>query len=62
MIQRGFYLTIGYSYKAIGYRGDNVKIAVVVNDLDLSKAGGVGSFVYELCKAFLKANQRLMLI
>lgn len=62
MIQRGFYLTIGYSYKAIGYRGDNVKIAVVVNDLELSKAGGVGSFVYELCKAFLKANQRLMLI
>lgn len=50
MIQRGFYLTIGYSYKAIGYRGDNVKIAVVVNDLELSKAGGVGSFVYELCK------------
>ena len=50
MIQRGFYLTIGYSYKAI------------VNDLELSKAGGVGSFVYELCKAFLKANQRLMLI
>ena len=58
MIQRDFYLTIGYSYKTIRYRGDNVKIAVVVNDLELSKAGGVGSFVYELCKAFLKANQR----
>lgn len=39
-----------------------MKIAVVVNDLELSKAGGVGSFVYELCKAFLEANQRLMLI
>lgn len=62
MIQKDFYLTNGYSYKAFRYRGDNVKIAIVVNDLELSKAGGVGSFVYELCKAFLKANQRLMLI
>ena len=39
-----------------------MKIAVVVNDIELSKAGGVGSFVYELCKAFLKANQKLLLV
>ena len=39
-----------------------MKIAVVVNDVELSKAGGVGSFVYELCKAFLKTNQTLLIV
>lgn len=62
MIRRVSCQTAGFNYKVIRQGGINVKIAVVVNDLELSEAGGVGSFVYELCKAFLRANQNLMII
>lgn len=39
-----------------------MKIAVVVNSIEFSKAGGVGSFVFELCKAFLTDKQEILII
>ena len=39
-----------------------MKIAVVTDSLDLSNAGGVGSFVYELCHALALRGQRVLII
>lgn len=39
-----------------------MKIAVVTNSLKLSKAGGVGSFVYELCRALVQDGQTVLIV
>ena len=39
-----------------------MKIAVVTDNLELGEAGGVGSFVYELCHALALSGQRFLII
>ena len=39
-----------------------MKIAVVTDNLELGGAGGVGSFVYELCHALALSGQRVLII
>lgn len=39
-----------------------MKIAIVTDSLELSAAGGVGSFVYELCRALALSGQRVLII
>ena len=39
-----------------------MKIAVVTDNLELGEAGGVGSFVYELCRALALSGQRVLII
>ena len=39
-----------------------MKIAVVTDNLELGEAGGVGSFVYELCHALALSGQRVLII
>lgn len=42
--------------------GDSMKIAVVTNSIDFSKGGGVGSFVFELCRSLLSGMQEVLII